>query len=89
MHESVVLPPQQDVTEIAEVPAVSDNAVIARDRSGEDARLHRARDGGEHCVEGCAESSSRKALQVRHVWQQPRSEPDDIDYHERTIGHGR
>src|SRR5690606_41083652 len=38
LHEFVVLPPQVDLPEVAEVPAVADDAVLGGQRPGEEDR---------------------------------------------------
>lgn len=50
--QSVVLAPEQDVAELAEVPAVGDDAVLGGGGAGEEGGLGRAGDGGKDGAEG-------------------------------------
>ena len=47
VHELIRLPPEHHLREIAEVPAVADDAVVARERAGEKRRLRGAGDRGQ------------------------------------------
>ena len=46
--ERVVLAPQQDLAQLAEVPAVADDAVLGGEFAGEERGLRGAGDGGQH-----------------------------------------
>ena len=51
VDEVVGLFPEVNLSQIAVVPPVADDAVFARREAGEHARLHGARHGGEHRLE--------------------------------------
>ena len=78
--EAVVLAPQQDVAELAEVPAVADDAVLGGGGAGEEGGLGGAGDGGQDGAERGAGSRTRpRALEVRHVVQEAGGEADDVE----------
>src|SRR5207244_1049737 len=49
--ETVRLPPEPDLRQVAEVPAVADDAMLPRQRAGEHAGLCATGDSGEHRAE--------------------------------------
>src|SRR5690606_40712701 len=77
--EPVVLPPQQDVAEFAEVPAVADDAVLGGQGAGQEGRLGGAGDGGQHGAEGRAGAGLAEGLQVGHVVEETRGEAHDVE----------
>jgi hypothetical protein len=66
-HQAVGLPPQPHFGQVAEVPAVRHDAVTARREPGDERRLHRARDRGEHRAKRARRAARREPLQVRRV----------------------
>jgi hypothetical protein len=78
LHQPVVLAPEEHLAEFAEVPAVADDPVPRRGEPGEERRLHRAGDRREHRAELRGEARLGHLAQVRHVREQPRRQPDDV-----------
>ncbi len=76
--ESVVLAPQQDVAEFAEVPAVADDAVLGGHGAGEEGGLGGAGDGGQDGAERGAGPGLAELLEVGHVVEETGSEADDV-----------
>ena len=76
--ESVVLAPQQDVAEFAEVPAVADDAVLGGEGAGEEGGLGGAGDGGQHGAERGAGAGLAERLEVGHVVEETGGEADDV-----------
>jgi hypothetical protein len=74
-----VLTPQHHLAELAEEPAVADDPVLARQRAGQQGRLHRARHRGQHGAQGCLEARLGHGAQPGHVVQQPGGQPDHVD----------
>ena len=88
-HQPVVLPPQQHLTQIPEVPTVSDDAVLAGRGTGQQRGLHRTGDRRQDRAELRAPAGVGDGGQLRHVCQQFRRQPDDIEDDERgRSGHG-
>ena len=75
LHEPVVLAPEEDLAEVAEVPAVADDPVIGRLQPGQQRRLHAAGHGREDRVEPRGRADRARA---RHVRERARREPDGI-----------
>jgi hypothetical protein len=86
VHQFVVLAPEEHLAEFAEVPAVADDAVPGRGEPGEERRLHRARHRREHGVQLRGEAGFGHLAQVRHVREQPRGQPDDVE-NQQTHAH--
>ncbi len=76
--QAVVLPPQQYVAELAEVPAVADDAVLGRVGAGEEGGLGGAGDGGQDGAERGAETGLAEGLEVGHVVEETGGEADDV-----------
>lgn len=83
LDQSVVLAPEQDVAEFAEVPAIGDDAVLGGGGAGEEGGLGGAGDGGEDGAERGVGAGPPQGLEVRHVVEEPRGEADDVDDEER------
>ena len=66
--QRVVLPPEQDLAQLAEVPAVADDAVLGGGRPGEEGRLGGAGDGGQHGAERARTSRRRRGRESRGIW---------------------
>ena len=80
LDQLVVLPPQEDLAEVAEVPAVGHNAVVAWHRAGQQGGLYRTRHRGQH---GPQRRGVPDLRHVGHVGQQPRGQSDDVDDDDR------
>ena len=74
LHELVVLAPEEDLAEVAEVPAVADDAVVGRRQAGEERRLHRAGDRRDDRVQRRVEAVGAQLRGARHVLQRARGE---------------
>ncbi len=83
-HQVVGLTPEPDLGKIAEIPAVPDDAVLARQRARDEGGLHRGRDGRGHCRQRAQPAARRKRFQVRCVLEQRRRQSDDVQ-HERAF----
>lgn len=79
LDEPVVLAPQQDVAQFAEVPAVGDDAVLGGSGAGEEGGLGGAGDGREHGAERGVGAGLSERLEVRHVVEEAWGEPDDVE----------
>lgn len=93
-HQAVVLAPQQYVAEVAEVPAVADDAVLGRVGAGEEGGLGGAGDGGQDRAEGGLRAGLGERLEVGHVVEKTGGEADDVEDEERggcrgAVGAGR
>lgn len=78
-----MLAPQQDLAEVAEVPAVGDDAVLGGEDAGEKSGLGGAGHGGEDGGEGCLRAGPGKGLEVWHVLEELGGEADDVQDQER------
>ncbi|MBW8699844.1 hypothetical protein MBT84_09590 [Streptomyces sp. MBT84] len=81
--ETVVLSPQEYVAELAEVPAVADDAVLGGHGPGEEGGLGGAGDGGQDGAERGARAGPAQRLQVRHVVEEAGGEAHDVQDQER------
>ena len=81
--EAVGLPPEHDLAEVAEEPAVADGAVLGRQPPGEEGRLHRAGHRGQHGAEGGPAAPLGERPQPGHVLQRPRGQPHDVEEQHR------
>ena len=86
-HQRVVLAPQQHLAQLAEVPAVAHDAVLARQRAGQQGGLHRAGDRGQDGSQLGPPPGVRDGGQPGHVLQQSRGEAGDVQDQQR--GHDR
>ncbi len=86
VHQPAGLAPQEHFHQVAEQPAVGDDAVIARQRAGHERRLHRAGDGGRHRRQRANGSATGKARELRRIraemaWGEPHHQDGDRRMH--------
>ena len=83
------LAPKPDFREVAEIPAVANDAVLARRRPGDEGRLHRGGDCGRDGRQRAHRAARCKRFQVRRVREQRWCESDDVEneraLHERSM----
>ena len=79
LHEPVVLAPEEDLAEVAEVPAVADDPVVGRLEPGQQRRLDGARDRGQRRVDPRLEPLGGDRPQAGHVLERARREADRVD----------
>src|SRR5947208_6003947 len=83
-NEAVGLSPEPDLRKITEVPAVADDAVLARQGAGHHRGLARAGDRREHAAERHHETRLRQRGEGRRVGAHLGGrEPDDVEDDER------
>ena len=74
-----MLPPEEDLAEVAEVPAVADDPVVGGRQAGEERRLHRARHRRQHGAELGLEPVAGERREPRHVVEELGRQPDDVE----------
>ena len=92
--ETVRLPPQPHLHEVAEQPAVGDDTVLARQRAGHEGGLYRASDRRRHGRERPQRAGSRQRADMRRVRAdvargEPGHQDDERWAHESRRLHGR
>ncbi len=88
VHQAIRLPPEPDFRQVAEVPAVADDAVLARQQAGEQRRLGRAGHGRQDRPQRTCETVAGQGGNVGRVFSQHRvAQPHDVDHNQR-LGHG-
>ncbi len=86
VHQMVRLAPEPHFGEVAEIPAVRDDAMLARQSPGDERRLHGRRDGRRDRRQRTHCAPLRDATDVRCMLQQRGGETHDVQY-ERTRHH--
>lgn len=74
-----MLAPEEDVAEVAEVPAVADDAVLGGEGAGEEGGLGGTGDGGQDGGERGLGSGAGEGGQVGHVREESWGETDDVE----------
>ena len=87
LHQAVRLAPEPDLGEVAEIPAVGDDAVLARQRAGHKRGLNGRRDRRGHGGERPQHPAIRQSLDVRSMSEQGGREPDDIQHQSASQTH--
>ena len=78
--ELVRLPPEHHLREVAEVPAVADDAVLARQQAGENVACAVQVTAGVMARIGAQRAVARERVQVRRVGAEQRvRQPDDVE----------
>ena len=80
VHQPVRLPPQPHLGQVAEIPAVGDDAVLARQRAGEQGRLHGGRHRRRHRRQRPQPATGGQRAQVRRMLQQRRRQADHVEH---------
>ena len=75
--QEVRLVPELDFGRLTVVPAVADNAVLARRLAGQHARLNRTCDGGQDRPQCSQRTLGREGLEARGVREQRAIQPDN------------
>ncbi len=81
--QPVRLPPQPDLHEVAEQPAVGDDAMVARQGAGHEGRLHAARHRRRHGRERPHRAGARKGAEPRRMRAEVARRQADDEQHER------
>ena len=84
-HQAVGLLPQRHLGEVAKVPAIGHDAMVARQAAGQQRRLHRAGDRRQHGGERPHGAACRERGEVGRIpADQPGREPDDQQHQRFT-----